>query len=185
MAVVSITSSNVSSRSRHDASLRAHSQDEIQKLALAQSEKTAMNAAILESTNVVIGTKDDHLSLVLNTAIDKINDLLAPDLGEDAIQKAADSGLDVSPEATAGRIVSLSTAFFGAFKDQHPGEDESIVLDQFMDTIGRGIEQGFKEAREVLEGLSVLEGDIASNIDETYSLVQEKLTAFVSMITAQ
>ena len=34
-----------------------------------------------------------------------------------------------------------------------------------------------------LEGLSVLEGDIASNIDETYTLVQEKLAAFETMIS--
>ncbi|MBT5370276.1 MAG: DUF5610 domain-containing protein, partial [Gammaproteobacteria bacterium] len=45
--------------------------------------------------------------------------------------------------------------------------------------IGGGIDQGFAEAREILDGLSVLEGDIATNIDATYDLVQEGLQAFI------
>ena len=43
-----------------------------------------------------------------------------------------------------------------------------------------GIEQGFSEARDVLDSLSVFEGDIATNIDSTYDLVLEGLSAFVA-----
>ncbi|WP_292746763.1 DUF5610 domain-containing protein, partial [Methylophaga sp. UBA3191] len=39
--------------------------------------------------------------------------------------------------------------------------------------------QGFKEARDILGGLKVLEGDIAGNIDKTYDLVQQGLQSFV------
>ncbi len=116
--------------------------------------------------------------MLLKSAIEHLNNLLEPELGPNAIQTAVDDGLDVSPEATAQRIVSLSTGFFEAFKAQHPGEDEAVVLERFMETIGRGIEQGFKEAREILDGLQVLEGNIASNIDKTYDLVQEGLNEF-------
>lgn len=49
-----------------------------------------------------------------------------------------------------------------------------------MDTIKGGIEKGFKEARDILKGLKVLGGDIASNIDKTYELVQKGLDAFAS-----
>ena len=44
--------------------------------------------------------------------------------------------------------------------------------------IGGGIEQGFAEAREILDGLGVLQGDIANNIEQTYQRVQEGLQAF-------
>ena len=127
---------------------------------------------------VSIGFKERPLALLLSSILDKVNEFIAADLGEDAVQKAYDSGLDVSPEATADRIVNLSTGFFEAFKKQHAGEDESEVRQQFMDTIGKGIERGFAEARKILDGLGVLEGDIAGSIDQTYDLIQDGLDNF-------
>jgi hypothetical protein len=38
------------------------------------------------------------------------------------------------------------------------------------------------EAREILGGLNVLDGDIASNIDKTYDLVQKKLNDFANLV---
>jgi len=129
---------------------------------------------------VSIGFKERPLALLLSSILDKINEFIAADLDEETVQKAYDSGLDVSPEATAERIVSLSTGFFEAFKKQHAGEDESEVRQKFMDTIGKGIERGFAEAREILDGLGVLEGDIANSIDQTHSLIQDGLANFRS-----
>ena len=154
----------------------------VSDLTPSQRQKASMNVSILESAAVIIGVKDDPLSLVLSSAIDRINEFLAPELGDNAIQKAADSGLDVSPEATAERIVSLATASYDAFVERHPKEDESAVLTKFIDIISSGIEAGFNEARDILEGLDVLDGGIASNIDQTFDLVNEKLAAFDAMI---
>ena len=159
-----------------------NTQQRVTDLTPAQQQKATMNVSILESAAVIIGVKDDPLSLVLSSAIERINELLAPELGENAIQKVADSGLDVSPEATAERIASLSTSFYNAFREQHPGEDEATVVAKFIETISSGIEKGFGEARDILQGLDVLEGDIASDIDQTFDLVQEKLAAFEAMI---
>lgn len=155
------------------------------ELSPIEQQKASLNVALLESTQVSIGAKDEPLALILNTAIEKVNQLLAPELGENALQQAVDSGLDVSPDATAQRIVSLSTAFFESFKAQHKGEETSAVLQNFMDTIGGGIQQGFDEGREILKGLNVLQEDVASDIDETFALVQEKLSAFEAMIEKQ
>jgi len=128
---------------------------------------------------VSIGFKDNPLGLLLSSILDKMNEFVTADLGEEeAIQTAYDSGLDISPEATAERIVSLSSNFFEAFKQRHAGEDEDQVQQKFMDTIGRGIERGFAEAREILGGLGVLEGEVADNIDQTYAQVQTGLANF-------
>ncbi len=148
-----------------------------------QQRKASYNVAILESAAVIIGVKDDPLSLVLSSAIERINEFLAPALGENAIQKGVDSGLDITPEATAERIANLSTASYSAFAQQHPDEDQTAVLQNFIDTISSGIEKGFGEARDILEGLDVLEGKIADDIDQTYALVKEKLNAFAAMIS--
>ena len=140
--------------------------------------KKQFNAAILQSA-VDVSASSKFLSLTFKTAIEGINDALKETLGDNAIQNAYDSGLDISPEATAERIVSLSTAFFGSYQKQHPELSQDDALTKFTDIISGGINTGFGEARDILSGLQVLEGDIASNIDLTYELVQNKLTSFI------
>ena len=144
----------------------------------SNTAKKELNAAIIESTinvNVVSGSPQ---ALVLKAALEGINDALQATMGNKAIQTTYDSGLDISPEATAERIVSLSTAFFSSYHEQHPELSEQEAVIKFSELISGGIDTGFREAREILTGLNVLEGDIASNIDSTYDLVQEKLNAF-------
>lgn len=140
--------------------------------------KNQLNAAIVQST-VDVSASSKYLSLTFKTAIQGINDALKGTMGENAIQSAYDSGLDFSPEATADRIVSLSTAFFGSYQQQHPELSQEDALIKFADIISGGINTGFTEARNILSGLQVLKGDIASNIDVTYDLVQQKLTSFI------
>ena len=127
-------------------------------------------------SEVTFSAANRHMELLYKSAIEKLNEFLEPEFGSDAIQKSA--GIDISPEATADRIVSLSTAFLGAFQRQNPELDEEDALDRFMEIIGSGIEQGFAEARKILDGLQVLNGDIATNIDSTYDLVQQGLQDF-------
>jgi transaldolase len=149
----------------------------------AQQQKAAFNISILESAAAILGVKDEPLALVLSSTLEEINKVLAPELGDNAIQKTADAGLDVSPEATAERIVRQSTALFSAFQARHEGDNEASVITRFIDTISQGIETGFSEARDILEGLEVLEGDIANDIDQTFTLVQSKLAAFQTMLS--
>ena len=141
--------------------------------------KLQLNASIMQaSLNVSIGSENEPLALLYKTAITNINEALKGQYGDDAIQNAASQ--DNSAEATANRIVSLSTGFFDAFKKQNPGLDDDTALTKFMDTISGGMEKGFKEARDILGGLKVLGGDIASNIDKTYALVQKGYADFVA-----
>ncbi len=139
--------------------------------------RTQLNASIITASfEVAISSQNEPLALLLKTAITGINDLLKPEFGENAIQNAA--GQDNTPEGTAGRIVSLSTGFYEAYKSQHAGEDEATVLKNFMATIRGGFERGYQEAGDILKGMNVLEGDIASNIDKTYQLVQKGYADF-------
>ncbi|MFD2167855.1 DUF5610 domain-containing protein [Thalassotalea euphylliae] len=122
--------------------------------------------------------KDNPQQLLFKTAINEINKLLEPELGANAVQSAYDQGIDFSPEATADRIVGGTTAFFDAFREQNPDLDDQQAIDEFNRVIGGGIDQGFTEARDILDSLNVLEGKIAEDIDATYSLVQDGLNAF-------
>jgi hypothetical protein len=158
---------------------RARTIQQIQQEMKSQTLREVLKSSgINASDRTSLSVQDRPLELVYRAAIDKLNQMLEPTLGPDAIQSAAQSEMDFTPEATAERIVSLSTGFYEAFKAQHPGEEENAVLTHFMDVIRSGIEQGFAEARDILDGLGVLDGQIKDDVDRTYDLVQEGLKSF-------
>jgi hypothetical protein len=70
-----------------------------------------------------MNSSNEPLSVVLKTALTGINEALKDDFGDNAIQNAMSQ--DNTPEGTAGALYRLSTAFYDAFKQQHPGEDET------------------------------------------------------------
>ncbi|MCG9711548.1 DUF5610 domain-containing protein [Shewanella insulae] len=148
------------------------------KTALAAS-KQLMNTAILEAQqDVNLSAGNEPMQLLYKAAIEAINEELAPTMGEHAIETAVEQGVDTSPEATAERIVSFATQFFAIHQEQNRGMSFDDQLSSFMDIIGGAIDQGFDEAKDILSGLKVLEGDIEAGVDKTYGLVQEGLQAF-------
>ena len=141
--------------------------------------KAQLNVSILQaSLEVSLNSQNDPLSLVYKSAIENINDVLRPQLGDNAIQNAMSQ--DNSPEGTAGRIVSFITNMFALFKQNNPDKDDATNVDNYMNLIFKGVDQGFKEARGILQSLNVLNGDIAGNIDKTYDLVQKSLADFIA-----
>jgi hypothetical protein len=150
-------------------------------LATAAGSQAQLNVSILQaSLQVSINSQNDPLSLVYKSAIENINEVLKPELGDNALQTAMSQ--DNSPEGTAGRIVSFVTNLFDLYKQNNPDKDESTNADDYMQKILKGVDQGFKEARGILDSLKVLNGDIASNIDKTYDLVQKGLSDFLNKI---
>lgn len=142
-----------------------------------EEARTQLNASIVTASfDVAISSGNEPLALLYKSAINSINIVLKQERGDNAIQNAF--GQDNTAEGTAGRIVSISTGFYEAFKRQHLGEDEGEVLSKFMSTIKRGFEQGYQEASEILKGLGVLDGDIKSGIEKTYQLVQQGYADF-------
>lgn len=116
--------------------------------------------------------------LLYRSAIEKLNEYFEAELGTDAIQQAAESGEDYSPEAVAERILSFATAGFAGYQERHPEQAGDEQLSEFMALIRGAIEKGFEEARGILDGLGVLQGDIKTNADRTYELIQEGLDRF-------
>jgi len=145
----------------------------------AADARNQLNVQILQaSADISIKAGDQSQSLLFRAAIEHINKLLAPELGADAIQgKSSD---DNSPEATAQRIVSLSTAFYDSYAAQHPEKDPAQLAKDFVGLIRGGFEQGFKEAKDVLQGLKVFGGDIESGITKTHDLVNKGYDDFLA-----
>lgn len=146
-----------------------------------EGQRDTLNRQILEaSLEVSMRAGDDSMALLYRSAIDSINEVLAPELGPDAIGQAM--GQDNSPEGTAGRILSMSTAFFDAYAAQHKNDDPEDVVRNFVQLIRGGFEQGFNEASNILSGLGVLgEGSaIAEGIQKTFTLVQKGYDDFLA-----
>lgn len=159
---------------------QAKKADSVQDSAAVTAKKQLNQSILQASMEVSLSAGNNPAALLFKTALEGVNKALAGELGTNAIQKSYASGLDVSPQATADRIVQLSTAFFGQYQAKHPEQSTEDALHSFTTLIRGGIDKGFKEARGILEGLNVLkEGNISSNIDATYELVQKGLNAFV------
>lgn len=158
-----------------------------QNVTSAKAERQDTNVSIKQQLNIQIlqmsfttsiQAGNESQSLLFKAAIDKINEALAPELGADAIQSKASE--DSSPEATAGRILSLSTGFFDAYAAQHPNDPPEKVAQDFVDLIRGGFEQGFKEAADILGGLNVFDGEIKDGIMKTYDLVNKGFDDFLT-----
>lgn len=150
--------------------------EEAQKTAAtsSQGQQNLRNSQILQaSLQVSIQAGSDSLALLYRTAVDEINNVLAPDLGPDAIQNAMSQ--DNSAQATAGRIVGLSTAMFNAYAARYPDKDMEVVAKDFVNVVRGGFEQGYKEAEDILNSLGVLSAGspVAEGISQTFALVQK------------
>ena len=127
---------------------------------------------------MTINAKNDPTELIIQAAMEKINEMFMPYLGDGAVQRAAESGQSMSPEATADRILSFATQIIGrtesAQADLPP--DEQSSREQLFNNVQIGIERGFEQARDILESLQALNGHVKETVDTTYSHVQEGLT---------
>lgn len=77
---------------------------------------------------------------------------------------------DYSPEKVAGRILGFIEQRLHS--EQAAGADTG-KLQKLLDQARSGVEKGFAEARQILDGLGVLQGKVASDIDDTYQRIQD------------
>lgn len=77
------------------------------------------------------------------------------------------SGLDAknfTPDKVADRISDFVASGLAAAKSRGASDER---LQQMYDAAVKGVEKGFKEARDILDNLKVLQGDIKAMVDET------------------
>ena len=162
------------------AASRPAGQEGVARPATVQDQGSQLNAQIVQSSlDVSISSGNAGLALLYRSAIEHLNEQLAPELGPKAIQHAMSQ--DNSPEGTAGRILSQTLAFFDGYARQHPNKEPEQLLRDFVDTVRGGFEKGYNEAASILEGLGVMgEGShVAAEIGKTYQLVQQGYDDFL------
>lgn len=134
-----------------------------------------------------INAINNPTELILKSAMEQISAMFAPEIGDNAIKHAVESGQNMSPEATADRIISFATRLIGraeaAQADMSPEEQRS--REQLFNNIQVGIEKGFEQARDILEGLQALNGDVKVTVDDTYGQVQNRLSDLATLLGLQ
>lgn len=161
------------------------SKDKPSAAELSKSNRQELNQTILQN-QLEISLKSDNKSMTLlyktiTASIEKRlnNDetvAAAPEKANAAKPYGQDQ--DTSPQATADRIVAFATNFYGNYRERNKDLTEEQAMDDFMAKISSGIDQGFADAKDILKGLQQLEGKVASDIDETYELIQQGLQSF-------
>lgn len=155
------------------------STDKQANMSVSQITKRLMNGQILAAQEkVTLSSGDQSLALLYRSAIDAIDAELDLVLGENKLSKSMEVEVDYSPTATADRIVQFATGFFGLYQQQNPDDDFETQLNSFMDKISKAIDDGFGQAKEILSGLKVFQGDIAAGVDTTYEHIQSGLAKF-------
>ena len=148
---------------------KLHSTEENPKTAVAPVdagvEKSLSGISVPESRKLfndqIIAALEKTLSQSSNTSIYELN----PE--------------DYSPEKVANRILS----FVGAAFANIDSEDKE-GLNNRLDAARAGIEKGFNEAKDILEGLGVFKENIEKNANNTYERLQSGLDTISANIQA-
>ena len=185
MNIQPAATTNQTSSANTDKTTAEATKDKPSAAELSQTNRQELNQTILQN-QLEISLKSDNKSMTLlyKTITASIEKRLSDDETVTAApektnaSKSYGQDQDTSPQATADRIVAFATNFYGNYRERNKDLTEEQAMDDFMKKIGSGIDQGFEEAKDILKGLQQLEGKVASDIDETYELIQQGLQSF-------
>jgi hypothetical protein len=79
---------------------------------------------------------------------------------------------DYTPEKVAGRILGFIEQ---RLQSEAAAGADPAKLDKLLSQAREGVEKGFAEARKILDGMGVLKGQVAGDIDDTYKRIQDGL----------
>jgi hypothetical protein len=182
--MMNIQPNNLSAKTNTTEPNRETEADKPSAAELSKSNRQELNQTILQN-QLEISLKSDNKSMTLlyKTITASVEKRLTEDESVKPSEKPTASNPynqaeDTSPQATADRIVAFATNFYEKYRERNQDLTEEQAMDDFLAKIGGGIDQGFADAKDILKGLQQLEGKVASDIDETYTLIQEGLQSF-------
>lgn len=122
-------------------------------------------------------SNDDKANLVVERALARLRSVVDDARAELGLPEGSE--LDISAEATAGRITGFALNFFDQYAKKNGLENNEEGRKQFADFIGGAISQGISEARGILGALNALDKDTGTKIDSIADIIQKRLDDFV------
>ena len=143
-------------------------------------EKLVLESTTISASYDTVDVDFDELYKSLQVkaqkVVDKLNEVLKAKLPDGIASLKPE---EVTPEATADRIVSGATALFDAFAKSNPDLQGEELLKRFMDAVRSGVKQGYEDAAGTLEALGAFEFEgVKDGIEKTMQLIEEKLQIF-------
>lgn len=124
-----------------------------------------------------LSTKD-AINIVTERSINKLLAVVNEARAELGIPEG--TALDISAEATAGRIADFALGFFESYRERYEGLNDDEARQEFASFIGNAIGQGIEEARGILGALQALNPDVDNKIETIADLIRQRLDDFVS-----
>lgn len=118
-----------------------------------------------DSVSIGILTPEKTQALLNREIADKLEKYFKDEQG---IDLKSLNGNDFTPEKVSERILGFVSGRILSAGDSEQQKD-------LMSQARKGIEQGFAEARDILDSLSVLNGQVKQDVDATYDLLQRGL----------
>lgn len=112
-----------------------------------------------------------NLDKKLNEVFEKAPEETPEGLAVESFQ----SGADLTPQATADRIVSFALGFKNHFLRQNSQLSEEQLMAKFEIEVREGISAGFSDARNVLGSLQLMDEETSENVGTTWDLIQSQL----------
>ncbi len=127
----------------------------------------------------------DSLSIGIMSP-EKTQAILNRELADKLEQRFKEEGIDLkglkaedfTPQKVSERIMNFVSGRVLSEQDS----DKQLEL---MQQARAGVEQGFAEARDILDSLSVLNGQVKDDVDKTYDLIQQGLDKLNQQINGQ
>lgn len=117
-------------------------------------------------------TRSDSANSNATNAQNVLANRVAQRLGVDPATLAGKTQDDYTPDKVAGRILDFVG---GRIQAEAANGADPEKLQKMLDQARQGVEKGFAEAKKILQGMGVLGGKIASDIEDTFQRVQDGL----------
>lgn len=153
-------------------------------------QATIISSTLDQGSNDAIDTVDTSLSGLYagltgttKSIIDKLNELLKAKL-PNGIQSLKPE--EVTPEATAERIVKGIAGLFSAYSKSNPDLSNEEIIEKFMNAARSGVQAGYDDAFDTLKGLGAFDIDgVQGGVEQTKILLETKLKELEEQIKKQ
>lgn len=142
-----------------------------------ESSGTIPHSALRDSSNSDYSVQSILYPLLYSAILENLNTQLAAELPSPLDSLYEDENTH-NPDLFAELMLSNLINLFIPFSEQHPELCESVILDQFLNIISEGINNGIADTKEILDHNYSLESTTNTQIEQVNDKLYEGLEEY-------